>query len=81
MATSPSSTKNSSRSSRLRPSPEQIAGLAFSLYLKEGCPDGKELVIWFRAERMLSKEIQKRAFMQGIRPPDQSSATRATRSL
>jgi hypothetical protein len=63
-----------------QPTPEQIASLAFHLYLKEGCPEGSELAIWLRAERIILDRIQKRTFMQKVQRPARSPVNRATRS-
>ena len=77
MTTGSAPFKNNSNS---RPTPEQIARLAFDLRLNEGWPDGGELVFWFRAERMLLEEIQKRILLQQLQRPDQSPLGRATSS-
>jgi hypothetical protein len=76
MTTDSSLTNNSGSE---RPTPDQIASLAFHLYLKEGCPEGSELAIWLRAERILLERIQKRNFVQRVQRPFRSLLSRATK--
>ena len=42
-------------SAEFRPSYEQIASLAYSLWQQRGCPDGSSEEDWFRAEQELSQ--------------------------
>jgi len=55
--------------------PEQIAALAYRLYLRDGCPSGSEVDYWFRAEKMLAKQI--RQTITAPERPDSRSPRRA----
>lgn len=40
--------------------PEQVARLAYELYLHRGCGHGRDQEDWFRAEHILVEEIRKK---------------------
>ncbi len=42
---------------RQRPSHEDIAALAYALWLERGCPEGSPETDWFEAERRAAGEV------------------------
>jgi hypothetical protein len=36
----------------------EIAKIAYDLYQKEGCPEGRELIHWFQAEKIVKERHQ-----------------------
>ncbi len=37
---------------------DEIAKVAFDLYQKEGCPEGRELIHWLEAEKIVKENYQ-----------------------
>ena len=38
---------------------DEIAKVAFDLYQKEGCPEGRELIHWLQAEKIVKEKYKK----------------------
>jgi len=41
-----------------RPASEKVGALTFHLYLKNGCPEGRETDFWRRARRMIADKAR-----------------------
>lgn len=61
---------------------DEIAKVAFDLYQKEGCPEGRELVHWLQAEKIVKERYQERPgdASGGTEDPGRPTAKKATKS-
>jgi hypothetical protein len=41
-----------------KPASEKIGALTFHLYLKNGCPEGRETDFWKRAKEMVAQQVR-----------------------
>lgn len=40
---------------KAKPSPDEVARIAYEIYLKEGCPQGRDVQHWLQAESQMSQ--------------------------
>jgi len=61
---------------------DEIAKVAFSLYQKEGCPEGRELIHWLEAEIIVNQKYAEKPedASGGPAKPDSASEKKTTKS-
>jgi len=61
---------------------DEIAKVAYDLYQKEGCPEGRHLVHWLEAEKIVKEKYieQPRGASGRTADPERPNGTKATKS-
>ena len=61
---------------------DEIAKVAYDLYQKEGCPEGRDLIHWLEAEKIMKEKYVERpgGTSGGTADPERPTGKKATKS-